>query len=308
MEQDATVTIAAPFIATTLAIGGDTSGNAVVAPGAFENVMLSYTNTLLVPVTNATITVTLAGSAVDYGSIQTTSGFYQSATRSIIFSKDTDSSLAALAPGASGIGTFSFSTLPASSSIRDPSISFTTSVSGTRVGETNVPESVSASGITTAKVATALALNASALHSSGPFANSGPIPPTAGVATTYTIVWRIAGGGNAIAGANVSATLPSYVSYTNKTSGGGSLSYDDASRTVSWNAGDLPAGSSAEGAFQVSLTPSTSQRNSAPALTSPATLTAFDRYAQVTINAQAAPVTTETPGDPGYVANNADVQ
>ncbi len=308
MEQDASITLTAPFISTTLGLNGDNSGNTVVAPGAHQSVTLSYTNTLATAVTNVSIAVALSGGAIDYNSIQSNNGFYQSGTRTILFSKDTDPALASLAPGASGLGTFTFSTLSANSGARDPLITFTTSVSGTRIGQTNVPESVNASSVATAKVTTALTLTAIALHASGPLGNSGPLPPVVGSATTYTIVWQIRGGGNAAAGTGVSATLPSYISYTSKTNGAGSLSYDSASRTVTWNAGDIPAGALMQTAFQVSLTPSSSQRGQAPALTSTASLTGFDRYAQVQLTGQAAPPTTETSGDPGYVATNAAVQ
>ena len=308
MQQDATLILAAPFIRTTLALNGDTSGNAVVQPGTRQTVTISYTNMLATSVMNATVQVALAGANIDYASIQTSNGFYNSATHSVIFNRDTDSSLSSLAPSATGLGTFTFATLPSSTGGRNPLITLTTSVSGTRVGQANVPEVVSASSVTTAKVTTAIALSAGTLHSSGPFVNSGPIPPKAGSATTYTIVWQLAGGGNAIAGASVSATLPSYVSYSGKTSGSGSFSYDEGSRTVRWAAGDLPAGASSQASFQVSLTPSTSQRGSSPALTSAASLTAFDRYAQVSLSAQAPPATTETVGDPGYSPSNATVQ
>lgn len=308
MQQDASITLAAPFISTTIALNGNTSGSAVLAPNTRQNATLSYTNTLGTIVTNAAITVALSGGAIDYNSIEVNNGFYQSSTHSILFSRDTDSSFASLAPGASGIGTFSFVTLPSSVATRDSLITLTTSVSGTRLGQTNVPETVSASSISTAKVSTVVALSASALHSSGPFTNTGPIPPTPGMQTTYSILWQIQGGGNAVAGATVSATLPSYVSYTGKTSGTGNFTYDSSSHTVTWNAGDLAAGALAQGAFQVSLTPSTSQKGNSPTLTSAPTLAGFDRYAQVNVSAQAAPSTTETPGDPGYVATNGDVR
>ncbi len=306
MQQDATVLLTAPFISTTLSLNGDTSGSSVVTPGARQSVTLSYTNTLDTAVSDAVVEVTLSGAAIDYSSIQTSNGFYQSATHSIVFSRDTDPSLASLAPGASGLGTFTFQTLPASSAVRDPLIVLSTSVSGTRVGQTNVPEQVTASSVATAKVSSSLSLNATTLHSSGSIRNTGPVPPTPGTATTYSIVWTIRGGGNAVAGASVSATLPSYVTYTGLTSGSG-FSYDASSRVVSWNAGDLSAGSSAQGAFQVSLTPSTSQEGSDPALTTAPALTAFDRYAQVSVTASASPSTTEMPADPGYSPTEASV-
>lgn len=308
MTQDTPITIVAPFITTTLTLNGDTGTDPVITPGSHQSVVVSYANTLSTSVTNATVSITLSGSAIDYNSIQTTSGFYNSTDHTIIFSKDTDPSLVQMAPGASGVGAFTFLTLPIGAAVLEPTITFTISVSGTRVGQTNVPENVTASVSKTVKVATVATLLASSLHSSGPLSNGGPIPPRAGQATTYTIQWSMQNSGSTIAGGMVSATLPSYVSYTGKTAGTGSFSYDDTSRTVSWNIGDLVQGASAQGAFQVLLTPSTSQRGSMPALTSGATFSGYDRFAGVQISASADPSTTETNGDPGYVSSNAIVQ
>ena len=308
MSQDAAVTITAPFINTTLSLNGDSSPNVVISPGSSQNVTLSYTNTLPTSITNAAVAVALSGSAVDYTSIQTTNGFYNSVNHTVVFSRDTDPALASLAPGASGVGVFTFSTLPVSAGTLSPAVNFAISVSGTRIGQTNVPEQVSAFATKTAKVTTSVALAASSLHSSGPLGMSGPIPPRTGQATTYTILWNVQNKGSAVAGGTVSATLPSYVSYANQTAGTGSFSYDNSSRTVTWTVGDLAQGGSAQGAFQVSLTPSTSQKGSAPALSSGASFSGFDRFAGVQVSATADPVTTETKGDPGYVSTSSIVQ
>lgn len=308
MTQDAVVAIAAPFITTTLALNGDTSPNVIVAPGANQNVSLSYANTLQTSVTNANVVIAISGTAVDYNSIKTSNGFYNSADRTIVFSKDTDPALAMLSPGASGVGNFTFSTLPVSALMSSPTITFTISVSGTRVGQTNVPEQVTASMTKTAKVATTIMLSASSLHSSGSLTNSGPIPPSANGATTYTILWGAQNAGSTVAGGIVSTTLPSYVSYTGATAGMGSFSYNEASRLVSWNTGDLTQGANVQGAFQVSITPSTSQRGTAPLLTGAASFSGYDRFAGVQVSAVADPVTTETPRDPGYIPANASVQ
>jgi len=306
MTQDATVTIAAPFIDTTLALNGNVNADAVITPGAYQSVTISYANTLPTNIGNATVTIGLSGTAIDYNSIQTTSGFYNSANHSIIFSKDTDPSLALLAPGASGIGAFTFSTLPAGAS--SPTVNFTISVSGTRIGQTNVPEEVSSTLTKTFKVATVVALSSSSRFASAPFSTSGPIPPRVEQATTYAILWNVQNKGSAVAGGTVTATLPTYVSYTGVTTGSGSFSYDEKSRTVTWSTGDLTQGGAAQAAFQVSLTPSSSQRGDAPILISSASFSGYDRFAGLQIRATAEPATTETKGDPGYVSANAVVQ
>ncbi|MDP1707399.1 MAG: hypothetical protein Q8L30_02500 [bacterium] len=308
MTQDATVVIAAPFISTSLIINGDTRNDSVISPGGYQNVTVSYANTLPTTVTNATISVALSGSAIDYDSIQTTNGFYNSTDRTIIFSKDTDPSLANLAPGASGIGSFTFSILSSGSFGAAQSLTFTTFVSGTRIGQSNVPEQVIASTVKTAKIATAISLSSSSKYSSGQLSNSGPIPPVAEQSTTYTIQLNARNSLNSIADGSVSTVLPVYVSYTGITGGTGLFSYDSASRTVSWNIGDISQGANVQGSFQVSLTPSTSQRGSSPALTGAISFSGYDRFAGVQVRASADPSTTETVEDPGYIGANAIVQ
>jgi hypothetical protein len=308
MTQEATVIIAAPFIDTTLSLNGNTGTDVAITPGSYQNVTISYTNTLATSIKNATVSIAVSGSAVDYSSIRSTSGFYNSSNHTVVFSRDTDPSLATLAPGASGVGAFTFATLPAGGSASSPTVSFTLSVSGTRVGQTNVPEEVSSTVTKTIKVATIVTLSASSLHSSGPLTTSGPIPPRVDQATTYTILWSAQNKGSAVAGGTASTILPSYVSYTNSTSGSGSFLYDSRSRTVTWNIGDLAQGASAQGAFQVSLTPSISQKGSAPSLTGAVSFSGYDRFAGVSITATADPATTETTGDPGYSPEKATVQ
>jgi hypothetical protein len=304
MTQDATAAIAAPFLATALSLNGDTSAAPILAPGAHETATLSWRNTLSVPLTGATIRVAVTG-AIAPDSLSTGDGFYDSSTGSIVFSPTTDPTLASLAPGASGLGSFSFETAAAGAG-RSPSVTFTVSIAGERAGQDNVPEQVTASQVETATVAGSVSLVAEALHAAGPIPNSGPLPPAPGQPTTYTILWQLTNPGNDIANPQVSATLPSYVSYTGATSGPG-LSYDDAGRTVTWKPGDLASGASAVAAFQLSFTPSTSQEGSAPPLTSGASFTGFDRYAQVQINASAAAPTTAT-ADPGATPAQGDVQ
>lgn len=306
MTQDASVTIASPFITTSLALNGDTSKNIVIASGSTQNVVLSYTNTLSTTVSNASVIVTIAGSGVDYATIRSGNGFYNSSDRSIIFSKDTDPSLASLAPGASGVGTFTFSTVPAG--IVSPTVTFSISASGTRVGQSNVPEQVVTSAVKTVRVATAIGLSAYSSHTQDPFGASGPIPPRAEQPTSYVVIWNIQNKGSTIAGGTVTATLPSYVSYTGRTSGTGSFSYDDASHTVTWSPGDLAQGAGAQGMFQVVLTPSTSQQGGAVPLTGAASFSGYDRFAGAQVTSTAAAVTTETPQDPGYVQSNSTVQ
>ena len=307
MTQEAKVTIAAPFLATAITINGSSASSPVLAPGTTVTVQVSWTNTLLVPINNADVSVKLSGAAFDPASVQTNNGFYRSLDRTVVFNRDTDPNLASLPPGASGAGSFAFVILP--NAPRSSSVTLALSIAGERVGQDNVPQEVSMTGSKTIKVASVVALTSVAAHFSGPFTNPGPVPPVADQQTSYTITWTLANSGNDLADTAVTATLPSYVIFTGLTSPpDGSLTYDASSRKVSWKSGDVGAGSTKQQSFQVAITPSISQRGFAPPLTSALTLSGFDRFAQVAITAQGSAATTETKGDPGYVPQNAIVQ
>ena len=270
---------------------------------------VSYTNTLSTSIQNATVDVTISGSAVDYNSIKTTSGFYRSTDHTIVFSRDTDPSLATLAPGASGIGVFTFSTLApgTSPSVADHNI-LRSPCPARALGTDEVPEQVNSSTTETAKVATTVLLSASSLHASGPFSNSGPIPPHGWPSDDVYDRLERARRGKRSRRRHGHPRFCRAMFRTPVVCDAADFSYDSGSRTVSWNIGDLAQGASAQGAFQVSLTPSTSQKGSAPALDRAATFSGYDRFAGVQISATANPVTTETTGDPGYVGANAIVQ
>jgi hypothetical protein len=307
MTQEASINITAPFLTTSFTVNGSSAAAPAVAPGAPVTVGVAWANALSVPLTNAEIDIAISGAALDPASVQAHNGFYRSADRTVIFSRDTDATLASLAPGASGLGTFTFSTL--TNAPRNSAITLTVSIAGERVGQSGVPEQVSASSSKVIKLVSAVTFTAASLHASGPFANSGPVPPKADQPTTYTIEWSVANAGNDLAGAVVSATLPSYIAFPGVTSpSDGSISYDAPSHAVTWQMGDIGGGASRQVAFQVVLTPSTSQRGSVPTLTSAPAFSAFDRYAQVQVTTTGSSVSTETPTDPGYTPTKAAVQ
>lgn len=310
------VQLAKPFLATTLSVNRDTASSPIIQAGAPVQAIVSWVNTLATPILDGQVTVKLSGNALDAASVSAYSGFYRSSDTSVIYSRETESGLARLDPGATGAGSFSFRTKPGSAlaGTRNPVVTATISVAGRRVGESNVPESVSSALTRTIKVGTDLTLTARSLYSAGPFTNTGPWPPRADQATTYTIQLSLANTVNSVADATVSATLPSYVTYTGATSpADGSISYNSATRTVVWRAGDIEPGTGYGAAaktasFQVSLLPSASQRGTSPILMSAPTVSGTDRFTQGRISETLPAVTTQTSSDPAFLQGKAQVQ
>jgi hypothetical protein len=266
---------------------------------------VSWTNSLTTPLTDNVITVKLDGAALDPTSI-TTSGFYRSSDTSIVFSRDTVPSLARLAPGDKGTGFFTFKTKSAAAlgNQRNPVVTATISVAARRAGESGVPENLSATATRTIQVGTDFVFGAVATHASGAFKNSGPLPPVPDRETTYTIAWSLGSSVNSVGGASVSALLPSYVRFTGATSpSDGSITYNAASRTVTWNAGDVAAGtlgSPKTASFQVAFLPSIGQQGTSPVLMSQATYVGVDRFTRRQLTGKSPERTIQITSDSGY--------
>ena len=261
---------------------------------------------------DAQVSVKISGDGLDPDSVRPGSGYYRSSDQTILFSRDTLPGLATLAPGAEGSGSFAFSPKAGSAlaGAKSPSITLSVSVAGRRVGETGVPESLASTVVRTVKVGTQIGFTAKALRTAGGFSNTGPWPPVAGTESTYTIQWSLANTANAVAGAKVTATLPSNVRFTGvSTPADGSVSYNATTRTVSWAPGDVAAGASLTAAFQVALLPSASERGTSPVLIANQAFSGTDRFTKQTVAGTASDLTTEVRNDPndqpnlGKVAN-----
>ncbi|MEI7719634.1 MAG: hypothetical protein WCI89_00260 [bacterium] len=310
-----TLTVHQSFITAHIAINGVVAKTVAVSAGQVVQGAVTWQNNLPDTVSNLQLVLSLAGPMLDAGSIQTSSGFYQSANSTITWSKDQLDVLAHVPPGGSGSFPFSFSVLSPGAGgtvYTNPTINLNVAVSGTRQGgDAGVPQTVSSAATTQVSVSSALALAASATHYSGSFQNTGPMPPVAEQTTSYTVVWTIRNSSNSIGGAAVSATLPPYVQFR-QADGMSGITYDKSSRTVSWNIGNIKAGvgysaPALTGSFQVNLSPSASQVGQAPALTSDVTLVGQDRFAQVGVNAQASAPTTALLGDSGFTSSMGQV-
>ncbi len=303
-SKQADIKLTKPFLATTLAINHDTSNAPVIDAGVPVEATVTWTNTLSTPITNAQVAVKLSGAALDAANVGGT-GFYRSSDTTMLFTPSTNPGLAQLQPGDTGQGTITFRTKDAAAlaSLFNPSVTMQVSVSGQRLSESNVPENISATLTRVVKIGTNLSLVAHAVHSTGPFPNSGPWPPVANQQTTYTIVYVLSNSGNMVSGTKIVAALPSYVRFTGLVKpADGSLTYNDTTRQVTWDVGDVASGTAGaqSAAFQIELTPSTTQAGTSPVLISAQQVTGVDRFTGRQITGTVPALTTQLTSDPGY--------
>lgn len=305
-----TLTVRQAFISGQIAVGGQTGKTVSVPAGSNVQGVITWTNNLPDPVSDVQLSLSLKGPTLDTTSVASPTGFYQSSNSTITWSKDQDAELQTVPPGGTGTLPFSFSTVPpggSSTLYSNPTIDLNLTISGTRQGEAGVPEQVSSAASAEVQLSSLMTLSAQALHFSGPFANTGPMPPTPGQPTTYSVVWTATNTSNIIANATTVTTLPSYVTFVSAVPGSG-IVYDPASRTVTWTMGDIKAGAgftaaAPSAAFQVSLLPSSSQSGQVVSLTGATTVAGQDRFTQTQVTAKAIGPTTLLVNDAGYTAN-----
>ncbi|MFH1968002.1 MAG: hypothetical protein ABIJ84_01290 [bacterium] len=180
--------------------------------------------------------------------------------------------------------------------------------SGSEESNTVITDEVNISQITQKfeiKVNYGLVISQKGYYKSPDIENLGPIPPKTGEATTYTITWDIKNFFNDAKNVKVKAMLPENVNLTGKivpSNESSSFSFDSASREIVWSAGDILAGEGLRGnphsiSFQVSLTPSGSQRGSAAPLIGRAQISGENQFTSTIISAQDSGINTSLPDD-----------
>ncbi len=304
------ISIQKPFVSLAIGFDSDNSVNDFVAElDRSRSVEISWFNNLAVPVTNAVITVHLSGNAYSKDAVIPEDGYFRSSTDDIIWNQQTTPELASIAAGDSGKISFYVTPKDLSSDKSqtvNPRITILANVAGDRSQESQVPESLSAIASRNIHVSSRVSLSGRIVRSTGPFTNTGPIPPKAEQETTYTVLWTVDNTSNSVGDAKVSATLPAYVKWLGNISPSTeSVTFDNNSGTILWDIGSLAARSNTssrrrELAFQVSFLPGVDLVGTSPVLTNPATLTAVDGFTKAKLQSSQGYLITSFSTDPSY--------
>ncbi len=304
------ISIRKPFMSVDVALNGDSSDQGYIA--SFNNpvkVDISYYNNLPTSIIDAEVHVKLSGTALDKSSVSPDDGLYKSADNEIVWNSITTNDLNSIEAGGSGKVSFTITPRDQSTTIKaitNPNLKFDISIKGKRNSEGNVPESIASTVQKEVRISSNIALGGQVLRSTGPFTNTGPIPPKSEQQTTYTILWTVDNGANAVSNVVVQSGLPPYVKWLGKISPAGEdVSYDSVHGQIVWNVGSLStytAGSSKrrQVAFQVSLTPSINQVNDSPAILDQSVITAIDDFTGEELKSNLGTLTTRFSTDPQY--------
>lgn len=286
------------------------SQNLTIPSGRQSTGYVSWRNNLLTRITNAEIDLKFSGNAIDYGSVSSQNGFYNSSENTIVWSMNNYGDFRVVEPGASGQVPFSFSPSPLFSSqggvLSNPQINIDVLVKGDVNSSDSSGGTTSVTTHNTIKVLSDLQLLSRATYFSGSFKNTGPIPPIVDKETTYTILWSVINSANDVTDASITTTLPLYVSWANQVSSvNEDVSYDETSRKVKWRLGTVSAGTgygnvAREVAFQVKFLPSIQQIGKLANLTNDTVLSGVDSFAKELLESTRNPVNTILSNDPGF--------
>lgn len=301
------LTLTRPFIDAKILVDGVEADSYNVGSQEKVDAEIDWSNNLPTRVDDLEIRAKIYGNALNRTQISG-SGFYDSNTDTIIWDKSGSQVFSTVEPGEHGKVTFRFGTISllsgSQSVVGDPTITVELSVKARQPAEGIATKEVKGFKKVTFKVNTDLQLGMSAVYSSGPFTNTGPLPPKVATETTYTVQWQITNTGNRTAQTDVRATLPINIKFVKvDPASSENVTYTEATREVLWHAGNVARGTGfvvpiRKAAFQVSLTPSLSQVNSVPLLVNDAVITGQDLFTTESLRSTAQRITTKLINDP----------
>jgi hypothetical protein len=299
-----------PFLEADFLIGGLKQREYTVGSGETINAEIRWTNNLETAVKDLQIRAKISGNAINRKSISPEQGFYDSASDTIVWDKNSISELREIDPSQTDTVKFSFSSLSLFSSsqgvMSNPSIVVDVSISGKQDISGFESQELKNSDSSTIKIISDVGFANKALYYSGPFVNTGPIPPKVEKETTYTIVWSLSNSSNNITKGIVRSSLPTWVKFVGPVSPPGEdLVYNSSTKEIVWNVGNINRGvgvtsQNREVAFRISFLPSLKQVGTMPTIINDAFLTGHDDFANVDIRVNKPALSTNLLSDSSF--------
>jgi len=292
----------------SVSINGKDDYASTAYAGEMIRVDLGWVNNLSSSIKDAQIELEIKGGAYDQRSVSVTKGAYRSYDNKAVWNSASLKDLISIAPGSSGKAQLGFSVknpLPIyKQGDKDFLITVEARIIGLGTSDEFENKQIEDNAKKEIKIGSKLQVAGKTLHYSGPFQNSGEVPPKVGAETTYTIVWSLANNANDLSDAKITASLPPYVSKESLVSPEDSdLQFDEKGATLTWNVGEVPAGTGVimpakEVSFQVSFSPNLTQVGETPVLVNKAIVEARDVFTDENISAEIPALTIKLSGDP----------
>lgn len=305
------ISIEKPFLDIELGVNSNTSPESVGVPGQLAEGEIMIKNNSDSKITDVEIVAQFSGNAFDPETLSSQSGFFDPIRQEMIWNGETLGSLRSIDPGDRNELMFRFKPITFSNStLQNPEINISLSVKGRQPAQGNQFVEIENFIKKKVKYGSSLQITGNALYNSGPFTNTGPLPPTPGTNTTYTIVWSVVNTSSRVTNAKARSALPSYVDWVGEVNPSNqNVTYNPSNREIVWDIGTLEpyvglSSSPKQVYFQVKLNPSGSQSGSSPRLVLDTVLTGKDAYANQDISKAMGPITTRLNLDSNYNSEN----
>lgn len=279
--------------------------NYVAKFGESLNFSIYYKNNLSVAVRDVFIRTRLSEELLDLKDLRIDKGFFDGASRELVWSAASSPELKELDPGESGSVTFSVAVkkqpLIGSFSDKDFIIS-----SSAKIDTRTVPEGLEGAKLEyenflEIKLKTQLAVFSKAVFYNSPLGpNIGILPPAVGKETGYTIIFQISNLYSDAKGVKIYASLPGSVRWLEQVTGDKKekLSFNPSSGELIWDVGDVFAGTGVVRprmflAFNVAITPGEDAVNNRALLVKDIRAIGTDSFTKTDLNGVAGDVTTE---------------
>lgn len=301
IKKDAVSNITDPPVTISQEI---VSGQSVVHKKEEIQINVNYRNASDRPISQAIVKVKLNGAIFDYkeGIRPENGGWFDPNTKEIIWQGGKTPELAVIKPNSSGKLSFVLKTAEFVPFIDNKKTNFTGTTQAS-IESPEMPTPVGANKVVLGenlefKLSSFIGFETKVFYSDGTIPNSGPIPPTVGEKTTYTVHWRITNTFNDLRGVEVRSILPFGVEWTDsvfpsKTG----VTYKPGTREIIWSKDRIPAGAGNESpevtlVFQIAITPTENDYGKAMDLFSESNLKATDTFTQETITSKTVKKTT----------------
>lgn len=282
------VGISKPFLGLSVLVNGTETPEYISKSTRALRVDILWKSNSSIKITDGEIKVKLDGGIVDRFSVYPDKGgFYKSLDNTIVWNSRTgEDGLSLIEPGESGKVGFTLQSLPLVDSsgrvFKNPKITISVDANGNQATDEGVESRLHTSVSRGIKIESMLKISPRAVYYTGPFSNTGPLPPKVDSETTYTVILSTTNTSNKISSAVAKTTLPTYVKWLGVVSPQGEdVSFNEVDGEVTWNIGDIDAGTgfisgAREVAFKVGLIPSASQANKVVPITGEITISGKD--------------------------------
>ncbi len=268
---------------------------------------IQYRNNSIYSLSGLSLVASLEGEMVDFSTLNTRGGYYDSSSRTITWSSSEVENFGLLEPNGRGDVQFSVKlkgSLPPAGGSRNL-IKVNAKLSTTNVPPTLDSDEISTEDSVITRVTSQPAVRQIVYVNDPSFGSSGPFPPKVGEETVFSIHWQIINPGNDLSNTRLSAILPAGVAWKNVFSVASDQPqpvFNKNNSEVSWSVGSVLQGAGNSGTkyelvFQVGVKPASNQSGSAVSVLKNAKMTATDAVTKQNIIISLPEITTNDTAD-----------